>query len=321
MSNIEVIGLGALNLDRVYLVERILSDGEALATQVTLAPGGSAANTIYGLARLEVSTGFVGAIGDDREGGTLLCDLSRVRVDTRQIKVKKRTETGSTLCITDREGKRAIYVHPGANSLLTCEDIDLAYISQAHILHLSSFVDEQQLTLQKELVARIPPPVKVSFAPGSLYAVKGIAALEPIISRSYIIFLNSDEVKLLTGKDFRQGARELHAYGCHIVVVTLGAGIMVSQKMATAFVAAEQGEYLIEARGRRSGIKGDTVGAGDAFAAGFLYGLIQGKPPKECGYLGAIVGRFCTTKIGARAGLPTLSKLIRRYREERGLTL
>ncbi len=61
MTDIDVIGLGALNTDRIYLTSRTLDDGEAVVTEAGSFPGGSAANTIYGLARLGVTTGFAGA--------------------------------------------------------------------------------------------------------------------------------------------------------------------------------------------------------------------------------------------------------------------
>jgi len=64
MSNIEVVGLGALNIDRIYQVERILDDGEGIIDEATSSPGGSAANTIYGLAKLGVKTGFAGVVSE-----------------------------------------------------------------------------------------------------------------------------------------------------------------------------------------------------------------------------------------------------------------
>ena len=88
MSNIEVVGLGALNIDHIYKVERILDDGEAVVKEAALFPGGSAANTIYGLARLGVRTGFAGVVGDDAEGKILVQDFQKAGVDTSQIRVK-----------------------------------------------------------------------------------------------------------------------------------------------------------------------------------------------------------------------------------------
>jgi len=65
----------------------------------------------------------------------------------------------------------------------------------------------------------------------------------------------------------------------------------------------------------RAGYKKDTTGAGDAFATGFLYGLLNAKHFEECSQLGSLVAQFSITKMGARPGLPTLNQLTRRYRE------
>ena len=80
-NNIEVVGLGALNIDYLYQVERILDDGEAVIDEAKSSPGGSAANTIYGLAKLGVKAGFTGVVGDDAEGRVLLEDFQRAGVD------------------------------------------------------------------------------------------------------------------------------------------------------------------------------------------------------------------------------------------------
>jgi len=93
VNAIEVIGLGAMNTDHIYGVERILGDGETTAVEFRLSPGGSAANTIYALAKLGISTGFIGAVGDDGEGEMLVKDLESVGVDGSQIKAKKEAKT------------------------------------------------------------------------------------------------------------------------------------------------------------------------------------------------------------------------------------
>ncbi len=321
MSAIEVIGIGAMNMDHIYRVERILADGEAPVAEFRLSPGGSAANTIYALSKLGVGTGFIGAVGDDKEGEMLVKNLDSVGVDRSQVKVKKGAKTGSVLCFSDKRGRRALYVLPGANSLLTGADIDLAYIGQAKILHLSSFADEEQLVIHKELVVKIPPSLKISFAPGSIYAAKGMSALEPIIKEAHIMFLNREEVEELTGTDFQTGAQRLRKLGCQIVAVTLGSGIRKGNTTATCYVASGANEYMIEAKTTKKKPEGDAIGAGDAFAAGFLYGFLRSKELSECGHLGDMVARLSTTKIGARAGLPSLHELSQFYQRERGLLL
>lgn len=299
MSGFDAVGFGALNMDQIFRVGRILTDGETLIEEQKRLPGGSAANTIYGLAKLGLKTGFLGAVGDDEDGRTIIEDLRKVGVDTSQIKVKSRVRTGTVLSLINRSGARALYVAPGANSLLGWEDLNTDYAGQARLVHLSPFADELQLELQKALVAQLPVTVKVSFAPGALYAERGLEALRPIIRRVHVIFINREEIRLLTGRGIEEGAKELRKLGCRIVAVTLGE--------EGSYVASEEGALRVEP------VKAkviDTTGAGDAFAVGFLYGFLKGKDLRECAHLGHIVASFCVSEIGARTGLPSLEGLL-----------
>ena len=241
----------------------------------------------------------------------LLEDFENVGVDTGQIRVRPAI-TGTTFCLTDKRGRRSIYVSSGANSLLEDDDIDLDYIKQAKILHLSSFAGEKQLEVQKQLMNRIPPSVKVSFAPGSIYAARGLADLSPIIKRAYVLILNRKEIEELTGEEFQKGAQSCLGLGCQIVTVTLGEGMKGKGTIAACYLANSDREYMLEAR-RTKRLSGDTIGAGDAFATGFLFGLLQGKSLEECGYLGQLVAQFSVARSGARAGLPSLRQLRQRY--------
>ncbi len=323
MSNIEVIGLGALNIDYLYKVERILDDGEAVVEEAALSPGGSAANTIYGLAKLGVYTSFTGVVGDDAEGKMLLQDFQKAGVDISQIRVKHRARTGSVLCLSDRLGRRSLYVVPGANNLLTMDDLNLTYINQAKMLHLSSFADDRQFKVSLELIDKLDLSIKVSFAPGALYAIKGLKVLSPILDRTYVLFINQNEIRQLTGEDVIVGAESCLRQGCHIVVVTLGKGMRlrlgkrISRRTVTAvgYIRDAENEYGVESTSRNIVSQVDTTGAGDAFASGFLYGLVKGKGLEECGHLGDIAARFSITKLGTRQGFPTFSELAQRYRE------
>lgn len=315
MSDIEVIGLGALNIDRIYLTSRTHDDGEAVAEEAGSFAGGSAANTIYGLAKLGVSTGFVGATGDDDAGKYVLADFRKVGVDTNQISIKPGIKTGSTMCLSSGLGKRSLYVIPGANHSLTMDDLDLDYINRAKMLHVSSFADNEQFKILLELMGKLEPSVRLSFSPGALYAAKGFKALSPILKRAYILFINRDELKQLTGEDFAAGAKMCLGYGCRIVVVTLGKGVTYKTAFVASYIRDAKNEYIVESGGKDTASALDTTGAGDAFAAGFIYGLLKGKGLKVCGRLGDITARFAINKTGARQGLPTLTDLTQRYRE------
>ena len=323
MSDIEVIGLGALNIDHFYRVERILDDGEAVVEETASFPGGSAANTIYGLAKLGVRAGFAGVVSDDPEGKILLEDFQKAGADTSQIRVKNGAKTGSTLCLSDRLGRRSLYIIPGANNLLTMDDLNLTYLNQAKILHISSFADERQFKILLELLSKLEPSIKVSFSPGALYAIKDIKALSTILAKTYLLFANQDEIRQLTGEDVIAGAGSCLEQGCHIVVVTLGEGMRLEidkggshrEVAATCYIREAENEYVIEPPDQDMVSKIDATGAGDAFSAGFLYGLLKGKGLEECGHLGDIMARLSITKLGTRQGLPTFNQLDHRYQE------
>ena len=321
MTNIDIVGLGALNTDHLYKVERILEDGETVVSESKSFPGGSAANTIYGLARLGVSTGFTGVVGDDTEGKMLIQDFQKAGVDTSQVRVKPGAKTGSVICLSDTAGCRSLYVAPGANNLLAENDLDLAYINQARMLHISSFADDRQFQILLDLMDRLDSSTRLSFAPGALYAAKGLEALSPILNRTHILFINHDEIKQLTGKGIIDGAQSCLEQGCSIIAVTLGKGVKLGLKQragretvtAIGYIRDAETEYILQPNNQDLASLADTTGAGDAFAAGFLYGLLNGKGFEECSRLGSLVAQFSITKMGARPGLPTLDQLAQRY--------
>ncbi|GAH39485.1 unnamed protein product [marine sediment metagenome] len=104
-----------------------------------------------------------------------------------------------------------------------------------------------------------------------------------------------------------------------MVVITLGKGITLElgRRTVTAvcYIKDAKNEYAIEPSSQDIVSEVDATGAGDAFAAGFLYGLLKGKGLNECGCIGDIMARFSLTKLGAREGLPTLIALVQRYHE------
>jgi ribokinase len=294
----DVVGFGALNLDKLYKVNMIAKEEEEGAvSDFKESAGGSAANTVVGLARLELKTGFIGKVAADREGNFLLDEFKKEGVDINGISVSEKGRSGTVMGFIDPKGDRALYVDPGVNDQLGFKDINLDNVSDTKFLHLSSFVGEKPFKAQKQLIEPLSS-VKISFDPGAIYARKGVAVLEPIIRRSYAMFPNEIEVKLLTGQDYREGARTLTELGADLVVVKLGKrGCYVTDGKESHLIEP----YKVEAV--------DTTGAGDAFCAGFLYGLIKQKGLYECGKLGNFVASRCISKMGARTGLPRLADL------------
>jgi ribokinase len=313
MSKIQVIGVGALNMDYIYKVERILEDGETAVDWVKSFPGGSAANTIYGLAKLGISTGFCGAVGDDADGKKLLKDFEKAGTDTSRMVVKPKAKTGSALALSDRGGRRSLYIQPGANSKFEIDDLDFDYINQAEIVHLTSFATDRQFRLSLGLILRLEKSVKLSFTPGAIYAAKGLDTLTPFLSRAHLLFVNQSEIKQMTRDDIEGGVKKCLKAGCRIVVVTLGKGQKIGKTTAVAYIRDAKNEYLIEPPSHIITAEVDTTGAGDAFAAGFTYGLVKGKGLAECGRLGDFMAKLSISRTGARHGLPTEKELALRY--------
>jgi ribokinase len=166
-------------------------------------------------------------------------------------------------------------------------------------LHLTSFVGEESFQTQKRILETIPEDVMVSFDPGALYARKGLAALGSIVKRAFVLMPNEGELELLTGMaDYRRGAEAMLSRGVKVVAVKLGnRGCYVTDGRQSHNVEAFKVSVV------------DTTGAGDAFCAGFLYGLIKHESLEQCGRIGNFVASRCTTRMGARAGLPTLEDL------------
>ena len=294
----DVVGFGALNLDKLYKVNMIAKEEEeGSVLEFKESAGGSAANTVVGLARLELKTGFIGKVAADREGKFLLDDFRKEKVDVNGVSVSERGRSGVVMGFIDQNGDRALYVDPGVNDQVDFKDINLDYVSGTEFLHLSSFVGEKPFKAQKNLIEQLSD-VKICFDPGAIYARKGLNAIKPIIKKSYVMFPNGIEVKLITGQDYIEGAKAFIKLGADLVAVKLGKkGCYVTDGKESYMIEA----YKVEAV--------DTTGAGDAFCAGFLYGLIKQKDLYECGRLGNFVASRCISKMGARTGLPKLEDL------------
>ena len=299
MAGFDAVGFGALNVDKLFRVDKIAGrEDESFVLEYQESCGGSAANTIVGLARLGLKVGFMGKAAHDREGQLLLEGFRQEKVDTRGIVVEKRGQSGVVMGFVDRGGQRALYVAAGVNDTIEPHDVDFDYVGRAKLLHVTSFVGEKPFESQKKLMQKLPSNIAVSFDPGMLYAKRGLSKLMPIVKRALTVMPNEVEMKLLTGEDYEEGARSLMAEGVKIVAVKLG--------VKGCFLTNGRESHLLKPYDVKVV---DTTGAGDAWNAGFLYGLISNRHLRECGLLGNFAASRCITEMGARRGLPRLVDL------------
>lgn len=288
-----VIGFGALNLDKIYYVDKIPSkDEEGFVKEVIFSPGGSAANTIVGLSRLGVKTAYIGKIGSDEEGKILLNDLVSEEVDTSCV-IRASGRSGVAMVFVDERGNRAILVDPGVNDTIKFDEIDLDEAKKYKTIHLTSFICKNGMdsfVSQKKIVREFEI---VSFDPGMPYAERGLKEVEPILKETTIFLPSKSEIEILFKKDYEEAAEDCLSMGVEIVVVKLGEkGCYVKSRDAELYSKSLATKVV------------DTTGAGDAFNAGFIYGFLKGRDLETCAKYGNYVAAKCIEEFGARKGLP-----------------
>ncbi len=293
---LDAVGFGSLNLDEFwevspeFLHSHGLKPGEEYIRDIDwfsraypqlkaqgnlkgVDPGGSAANTIAALFKMGFETGFYGATGKD--------DLKKMRLEElakpENLKIAT-SEFPAGRCLAlinsqDADRDRALVILSNANDLADFDETNVEYFVQAGWVHLTSFVSHKPLEGQIKLVKSLPDDVSLSFDPGVIYSVLGIGALQPILSRTEVLFITREELKLLTGKDgMEQGAAELLALGTKNVLIKLG---------AEGLLAFQPEESRSQAAVPPAAVK-DRTGAGDVAAAGFLAGKLKSLPFEAC---------------------------------------
>ena len=321
MPSFDVIGTGALNVDQVYAVPRIITDGAIFVEEEVMEAGGASANSVYALAKLGLRCGFAGAVGDDPDAEIILRSFANVGVDTSRIVRKEGASTGFALVLADKQGNRAMYLPPRETPILAASDVDTTYLADARLLLLSSFAG------QDSAMEALPAQTTVAFSLDALYAQRGFQAAKGLLSRCAIIFANAAELRELTGRELPAAAEALLDLGLRTVVVTFGRGVERQPWMATAapigegqerlpiacWLLSREEQWVLPAVRTYQEPLVDATGAGDAFAAGFLWGFLSGEPLPRCASLGHVMAGFCIARLGCRAGLPTREELIARH--------
>ncbi len=306
----DVVGVGALNVDRVHTVSKVIIDGLETVEGAVVDAGGCAANTTYALAQLGLRCGYLGVVGDDADAEVVLGSFRAVGVDTEGIVRRGGTRTGSVLIVSDHGGRRAMYQDAGANRLFVAADVRPEYLAGAGLLHVSSFNGDLSREVQEALLAAISSGALLALTLDGLFARRGLAAMRPLLARCDVLFGNRVEIRDAGGDDYPGGAQRLLGEGCRTVVVTLGAG----EGGAVCRILSSEGEWSVPAIRTMAHSIADATGAGDAFAAGYLWGLLSGWAPDRCGSLGHTLAGFVLEAVGCRAGAPRLEELLARHR-------
>ena len=258
--------------------------------------GGSAANTMAGLASLGAQTHFVGKVKDDRLGQSFAEDLTRNGIDFDTPMAIGGPATACCVIAVTPDGQRSMNTYLGACRELTPDDIRSEAISAAEILYIEGYLWDAEASkdaLRLAMEAAKIAGTKVAFTLSDPFCV-GRFREEFLQLMKYdvqILFANEEEIKALYETDDFDGALQA-ARGWNGI-----AAITRSEKGCV--IAAENGEvHVLDAV--RVGKVVDTTGAGDQFAAGFLFGHSKGKSLRDCGRLGAIAAAEIISHYGAR---------------------
>jgi len=253
-----------------------------------LASGGSAANTIHGLAMLGMEAGFIGSVGRDETGEFFESDMRKAGVNTYLI--RRETETGTAVAMVSQDSERTFGTHLGAAVELMAGDIKTNLFTGFDFLYMEGY-----LITNKDLVVRAcknarEKGIKVAIDLASFNVVEAFIDdfRELVTNYVDIIFANEEEAKSFTGKEPLEAIMELGDL-CEMAVVKIGS--------EGSYI--KRGDELIKVDTIK--VKSvDTTGAGDLYAAGFLYGLCNDESLDKCGAYGSILAGNVIEVVGPK---------------------
>ena len=259
-----------------------------LAFNKSISCGGSAANTVTGASKLGVPCSFFGKIGLDEIGRFYRKDMESYGVKTTLL--VDEVHSGQALAFVSQDGERTFATYLGAAANIDFKELDLSLFENQDLLYLEGYlIFNQQFVLTALRMAQ-KMGIRIAIDLASYNVVEANKAFVLDILEKYvdIVFANEEEAKALTGADPEQ-ALDFLANLCETAVVKVGAkGAYAKTGDLRVFVPA------IEAK------RVDTTGAGDLFAAGFIYGLHQGFHLKECTRCGSIAAGKVIEVLGPK---------------------
>ena len=259
--------------------------------------GGCAANSAIAMARLGLTTGSMGKVGNDAFGTFVIATLEDAGVNASGVVVDDEASTSFTFVAVGSDGQRRFFHTMGANATLAEADVDMAIVEQARILHVAgtmvmpTFDGEQTAhVLEKARAAGVTTCMDTVF---NDRIADYMPAVGPCLPHLDMFLPSIEEAERVAGtSDPKAIVRRLHEGGCGIVVVKLGErGSYVFGRGEEAYVPA----YRVKAI--------DTSGAGDCWVAGFLTGQLRGWTLVESARFGNAVAAHCVQAVGCTSGV------------------
>jgi sugar/nucleoside kinase (ribokinase family) len=259
--------------------------------------GGSAANTLAGMAALGARCAFIGQVADDQLGGVFRHDLTATGVHFDTPVAGKEPPTARCLILVTPDGQRTMNTFLGASQYLGREALDAELISASDILYLEGYLwnaDQSRAAMAEAIGLARAAGRRVAFTLSDSFVValhgddfRRMMAAGDID----ILFANEAEITALAANDDFDAAVLAVAAEVPLLIATRGEhGAVAMQNGVRTDVAAEPIDHVV-----------DTTGAGDLFAAGVLSGLAQGRNIADCLLMGATCARSIIAQVGPRA--------------------
>ena len=257
--------------------------------------GGSAANTIASIATLGGRGAFIGKVMDDQMGQVFRHDIRAVGVAFDTLSMVNGAPTARSLIFVSEDAERTMQTYLGACIELGPDDVDPQIIESSQITYLEGYLwDPQQAKEAFIKAAKVAQQAgrQVSLSLSDPFCVDRHRGefIDLVNSHVDILFANEEEIKSLYQVDSFDAALQ-HVKGhCEIAALTRSSkGSIIISGDNIHILDAEKVEKVV-----------DTTGAGDAYAAGFLFGYTQGKDLGACGELGGILAAEIISHYGAR---------------------
>jgi sugar/nucleoside kinase (ribokinase family) len=274
---------------------KALADNQQTMSHLHEVAGGSAANTMAGLASLGGNGLFLGKVSADRLGEVFGKSMSATGIEFHNGAGQSSASTASSMIAVTPDGQRSMNTFLGACREITPDDVDEEKVSQARVLYIEGYLWDEEKAKQATLKAiaamkgaggRIALSLSDPFCVGR-FRDEFLHLLDKDVN---ILFANEDEATALFQAENFDGVIEgAKKWG----------GIAALTRSAKGCVIIEEGQ-LHEVPAAPVSRVIDTTGAGDQFAAGFLYGLTHGKGLADCGRLGALAAAEVISHYGAR---------------------
>ena len=253
-----------------------------------MASGGSAANTIHGLAMLGVKSGFIGSVGKDETGDFFENDMKKAGVKTMLL--RRKTETGTAVSLISRDSERTFATHLGAAVELSPGSLKKELFEPYNILYMEGYILTDRTLVEKACKLAKANKMKVALDLASYNVVNALLNDFRYIVSKYvdILFANEEEARAFTGYEPFEALRELSKQVEIAVVKTGKDGSYIRRDEEVLKIGTLPVSCM------------DTTGAGDLYAAGFLYGYASNMPLHKCGAIGALLAGNVIKMVGAR---------------------